>query len=84
MSTHIPTIGAHIYTQTQSYKFNISSANRDPCVAISQQIMHNASSCKNTLFKWFFQQLSTATYIEFDFHFWNAKVVVIYTREICM
>ena len=26
----------YIYTQTQLYKFNISSPNKDPCVAISQ------------------------------------------------
>jgi len=32
-------------TQTQLQKFNISSPNRDPCVAISQRTMHNAPCC---------------------------------------
>ena len=36
---------AYLHTQTQLYKFNISSPNRDPCVAISQWSMHNASPC---------------------------------------
>jgi len=30
---------------TQSHKFNISSPNRYPCVAISQRIMYNVSLC---------------------------------------